>query len=88
LQHRLRRRDKQFLGGVAAASAMAVAIGFLVPHGSAEAQPKPGCISATVAGVMGGGTVHGCGAATKSLCRMYAPRYSIVARQCAALQRQ
>jgi hypothetical protein len=87
LQHRLRKRDKQFLGGVALASAIAIGVGFAVPHGSAEAEPKPGCIKATVAGVMGGGTIHGCGADAKALCRMYAPRYPTVARQCTALPR-
>jgi hypothetical protein len=85
LQHKLGGRDKSLLGLVGCAAVLAVPLGLVLSHGGSAAQPQPGCVSADVAGLMGGGTVKGCGAAAKALCRLYASSYPGIARQCARL---
>jgi hypothetical protein len=92
--HRLQQpigvRDRRLLWAFAALSALAVliALAVSVPHRGSHARPRPGCISAPVAGVMGGGTVKGCGARAAALCRTYAATFDAVAVQCAALPRR
>jgi hypothetical protein len=92
--HRLQQpigvRDRRLLWALAALSGLAVVIALAVsvPHRGSHAQPRPGCISAPVAGVMGGGTVRGCGARAADLCRTYAATFDAVAAQCAALPRR
>jgi hypothetical protein len=88
LQRPVGRRDRRLLIALACVLAVAVAAAIVLPRGGAPAQAQPGCIVANVAGVLGGGTVTGCGRRAAVVCRMYAAAYASVAAQCAALPRE
>jgi hypothetical protein len=85
LHHPLGARDRRLIVLLACVAVLAIPLGFLVvrPHGGDGA--APGCIRADVAGIMGGGTIAGCGSDASALCKVYAAAYASVAAQCAAL---
>jgi hypothetical protein len=85
LQQPIGPRDKRLLGLIGCAAVLALPLGLVFSHGG-TADTKPGCIRGDVAGVMGGGTISGCGADARALCKLYAARYPAVAAQCAALR--
>ncbi|HUZ84161.1 MAG TPA: hypothetical protein VMU66_05665 [Gaiellales bacterium] len=87
LQQPVGVRDKRLLAALACGSVLAVAAEFTVARTQPSQPVQPGCVAATVAGVMGGGIVKGCGADAAVVCRTYAARYERVAARCRAVRR-
>jgi hypothetical protein len=77
-------RDLRVVAILLAVCAVAVAFGAAAAQGG-PAPSGRGCVQADVAGVMGGGTVRGCGDRAAAVCRVYAPVSAQVAAQCAAI---
>ena len=92
LHQPIRVRDRRLIRAICIAAALAVATVIALPAaGRGGGGPPParaGCIRATVAGVMGGGVIAGCGGRAQALCRTYAHDYVAVAAQCAILTRR
>ena len=87
LHHPVGPRERRLLAVLACAAALAVAVALVLDDGRPQAQVEPGCVAGTVAGVMGSGTIAGCGRGATRLCRMYATTYAALAAQCEALRR-
>ncbi len=91
LHHPIAQRDRNLLRLVAIAFAvalLAVAAAIVIDqHETSQAHTGTrGCVTGSVAGLMGGGTVKGCGAAgAANICHLYAVDHADIAAQCKAL---
>jgi hypothetical protein len=81
------RRELRIVAVVLCACALAVVLAGARARGGAPPAGR-GCVQADVAGVLGGGTVRGCGGRAASLCRAYAGVSASVAAQCRELRRR
>lgn len=75
------RRDRLAVAILLCACALA-AVGTARAQGESP-PPGRGCVQADVAGVLGGGTVRGCGRGAFAVCRVYAAASPSLAAQCA-----
>jgi hypothetical protein len=81
------RRDLRIGAILLCACALALLVGAARAQGGA---PPAGtrCVRADVPGVLGGGTVRGCGRRAAAVCTAYAPMSASLAGQCARLRRR
>lgn len=81
------RRDRRIIAVVLCACVLAVVLAAARAQGGSPPAGR-GCVQADIAGVLGGGTVRGCGGRAASLCRAYAGVSATVAAQCRELRRR
>lgn len=86
-QHRLRSRDRCFLWGAVAATAVGVPVGALVASGKTTETPN-GCVRTVRAGVMGGATFEYCGKRAVAFCRQSGTTGADLSAECRDVLRE
>jgi hypothetical protein len=81
------RRDLRVVAILLCVCALAVLVGAARAQGGSPPAAGRGCVRADVAGLLGGGTVRGCGRHADAVCRAYAGISAGLAAQCAGRRR-